>query len=29
MIIPLNSPYFYAPYNGGIEHAHGELKSYL
>jgi len=29
MVIPLNSPCYYAPYNGGIEHAQGELKSYL
>ena len=29
MIIPLNSPCYYAPYNGSIEHAQGEIKSYL
>ena len=29
MVIPLNSPYYFAPYNGSIEHAQGELKSYL
>ncbi|MDD5358621.1 MAG: hypothetical protein PHX80_05720 [Candidatus Nanoarchaeia archaeon] len=28
-VIPLNSPVYYAPYNGGIEHAQGELKSEL
>lgn len=27
MVIPLNSPSYYAPYNGGIEHTQGELKS--
>lgn len=29
MVIPLNSPNYYAPYNGGIEHAQWELKSCL
>lgn len=29
MIIPLNSPVHYAPYNGAIEHAQDELKSGL
>jgi len=29
MVIALNSPPYYAPYNGSIEHANGELKSYL
>lgn len=28
-VIPVNSPAYYAPYNGGIEHAQGELKSEL
>jgi len=29
MVIPLNSPTYYAPYNGAIEHTQGEFKSYL
>lgn len=29
MVIPLNSPCYYAPYNGSIEHAQGELKTCL
>jgi hypothetical protein len=29
MVIPINSPTHYAPYNGAIEHTQGELKSYL
>lgn len=29
MVIPLNSPCYYPSYNGGIEHAQGELKTYL
>jgi len=29
MVIPINSPAYYAPYNGSIEHTQGELKSYL
>jgi hypothetical protein len=29
MVIPLNSPCQYAPYNGAIEHAQGEFKTYL
>jgi hypothetical protein len=29
MVIPLNSPTYYAPYNGSIEHTQGEIKSYL
>lgn len=29
MVIPLNSPCYYAPYNGAIEHAQRELKSCL
>jgi hypothetical protein len=29
MVIPLNSPTYYAPYNGSIEHTQGEFKSYL
>jgi hypothetical protein len=28
-VIPVNSPLHYAPYNGGIEHAHGEIKEKL
>jgi len=28
-IIPMNSPGYYAPYNGAIEHAQGEFKSQL
>lgn len=26
MVLPLNSPSYYAPYNGAIEHAQGEIK---
>jgi hypothetical protein len=29
MVIPINSPTYYAPYNGAIEHTQGEFKSYL
>lgn len=29
MVIALNSPTYYAPYNGAIEHTQGEFKSYL
>jgi hypothetical protein len=29
MVIPLNSPTYYAPYNGAIEHTQGEFKAYL
>jgi len=29
MVIPLNSPTYYAPYNGSIEHTQGEFKAYL
>jgi len=29
MVIPINSPTYYAPYNGSIEHAQGEFKTYL
>jgi len=29
MVIPVNSPPAYAPYNGAIEHTQGEFKSYL
>jgi hypothetical protein len=29
LVIPLNSPTYYAPYNGAIEHTQGEFKSYL
>jgi hypothetical protein len=28
-VIPINSPPYQAPYNGAIEHTHGEFKSYL
>jgi hypothetical protein len=29
LVIPINSPPYRAPYNGGIEHTQGEFKSYL
>jgi len=29
LVIPLNSPAYYAPYNGAIEHTQGELNRYL
>lgn len=29
MVIPINSPTYYAPYNGAIEHTQCEFKSYL
>ena len=29
MVIPLNSPCRYAPYNGSIEHTQGEFKTLL
>jgi hypothetical protein len=29
LVIPVNSPPYRAPYNGGIEHTQGEFKSYL
>jgi hypothetical protein len=29
MVIPLNSPTYYAQYNGSIEHTQSEIKSYL
>ncbi len=29
MVIPLNSPGYYAQYNGAIEHAQGEFKAYV
>ena len=29
MVIPLNSPCHYPPYNGAIEHTQGEFKTYL
>jgi hypothetical protein len=29
MVIPINSPTYYAQYNGAIEHTQGEFKSYL
>jgi len=29
LVIPINSPPYQAPYNGAIEHAQGEFKSYL
>ena len=29
LVIPINSPPYRAPYNGGIEHSQGEFKSYL
>ena len=29
LVIPVNSPPYRAPYNGGIEHSQGEFKSYL
>lgn len=29
IVIPVNSPLYYAPYNGGIEHAQGEIKAKL
>jgi len=28
-VIPINSPPYYAPYNGAIEHTQGEFKGYL
>ncbi len=28
-VIPINSPCYYARYNGGIEHAQGEMKVYI
>ena len=29
MVIPINSPGYYAQYNGAIEHAQGEFKAYV
>jgi hypothetical protein len=29
LVIPVNSPPYRAPYNGGIEHTQGEFKGYL
>lgn len=29
LVIPLNSPAYYAPYNGAIEHTQGKLNRYL
>jgi len=29
LVVPLNSPTYYAPYNGAIEHTQGELNRYL
>ena len=29
LVIPLNSPTYYAPYNGAIEHTQGKLNRYL
>ena len=29
MVIPINSPVITAPYNGAVEHAQGEVKTYL
>jgi hypothetical protein len=29
LVIPVNSPPYRAPYNGGIEHTQGEFKSYI
>ena len=29
MVIPINSPIYTAPYNGAVEHAQGEMKSFL